>query len=157
MVHSFGCLATTSRIPPNINAGWQRSFDTTMCRSHNVVWSVCLLCGCILIMKATLNAYVALLFIPEEWGDADTDTVRRVLPSPLLRHPFPCLPHHASPFPSIPRSLSPLRLPSNLSSRSPPISVSVSLFSFYPPISAHPFSSSTVQFVLNRIVFQHLH
>ena len=32
----------------------------------------------------------------------------------------------------------------NLFSRSPPISVSVFLFSFYPPLWAHPFSSSTV-------------
>ena len=38
----------------------------------------------------------------------------------------------------------PLPLPLNLSSRSPLISVSVFLFSFYPPLQAHPLSSSIV-------------
>ena len=41
-------------------------------------------------------------------------------------------------------SFSILPRPLNHSSRSPPISVSVFLFSFYPPLQAHPLSSSIV-------------
>ena len=50
---------------------------------------------------------------------------------PRSRHPLPPNPSLSSSTPFIPRSRHPL--PPNPSSRSPPIAVSVFLFSFYPP------------------------
>ena len=67
-----------------------------------------------------------------------------VLPSP----PIVSTPLYPSPSFSIP-------LPLNLSSCSLPISVSVFLFSFYPPLQAHPVSSSIVPLPFVRHIHPH--
>ena len=73
---------------------------------------------------------------------------------PILHSPYPSplfsTPPIPRPYSPLPLSLAPilhsLPLPSNLSSHSPPISVSVFLFPFYPQLCGHPLSSSTIPF-----------
>ena len=94
-------------------------------------------------LEDLLEVFVAILVIPEVRAEAGTDTGRPLLFSLI---PFHSRHHQPSPLPPILRSHPLLPSHSRLYSRSPLISVSVFLFSFYPPLQAHMLSSPIVPF-----------